>query len=225
MKPEERIQILLGVLAAQADPQNAPAMSKYMRDQFPFFGIRSTQRARLVRSTIGKVSTWPELRYMVELLYAQPQREAHYAALDLLEKNPRVWTEEVIDVMEQLVLTHSWWDTVDRLASPLLGKALDKFPPHRDRPDHWIANESIWLRRVALIYQLKAREQTDRERLGRYIENTMASKQFFLRKAIGWALRQYGYTDPDWVRNFVENHREGLSPLSVREATRALPKN
>lgn len=199
-------------------------MSAYMRGLFPFFGVKTPQRRALVKAG-GKIASWPELQTTVLQLYSKPQREAHYAALDLLEANFRTWTAEVVPLMENLVLTHSWWDTVDRLASPLMGRALQKFPQHQDRPERWIAEDSFWLQRLALLYQLKARESTDRERLARYITATMASPELFLRKAIGWALRQYGYTNPEWVREFVQEHRESLSALSLREATRALPKS
>lgn len=216
------LDALLSALEARSNAEDAVAMAAYMRNLFPFFGIRSTERKALLKKA-NRTANWEDLVWLVETLYAQPQREAHYAALDLLERHSRIWTPEIIPLMERLVLTKSWWDTVDRLASPLMAKALEKFPQHLDRPNQWIAHESFWLQRVALLYQLKARESTDCGRLASYIEKTMLSQEFFLRKAIGWALRQYGYTNPEWVRDFVGRHRQSLSPLSIREGTRALP--
>ncbi len=204
-----------------ADPVNARAMSAYMKNQFPFFGVKAPLRRALMKASIPPAATWQELVECVSLCYAGSERELHHAAIDLLGKNTKVWTSAIVDLLESLVLTHSWWDTVDGLAS-LSGRALARFPEHSERPDSWIEHQSFWLQRVALIYQLQARERTDTERLARYIETTMASKEFFLRKAIGWALRQYGYTDPAWVWAFVESHRSQLAPLSIREATRAL---
>ena len=196
-------------------------MSAYMKERFPFFGVKAPLRRALLKAEVPAATSWDELVELVMLCFGAPERELHQAALDLLARNSKVWTPDLVDLIEQLVLRHSWWDTVDGLAG-LAGKALARFPERSDRPEVWIGHQSFWLQRVALLYQLSAREATDTERLARYIENTMASREFFLRKAIGWALRQYGYTDPAWVRDFVETHRQQLSPLSVREATRAL---
>jgi 3-methyladenine DNA glycosylase AlkD len=208
--------------ASHGQPQDAREMQRYMRDLFPFFGIKTVQRRALVKANSQKSNSWEQLAEWVDELYAQPQREAHYAALDLLEANPKVWRPEVVPLLERLVLTHSWWDTIDRIASPLVPKAFSLFPELADRPEAWTAHEGFWMRRVALLYQRTAGPRTNTDRLSRYIEATMDSPEFFLRKAIGWALRQYGYTDPQWVRQFVETHRARLSPLSIREGTRAL---
>lgn len=197
-------------------------MARYMRDQFLFFGVKTPLRRRLVKSRARALTCWAELQAVVEVLYAAPQREAHYAALDLLEARPGLWTREVFDLLERLTLTHSWWDTVDRISSPLAWKAFQLFPDELGRAEGWIKHQSFWLQRVALLYQRNAKNRTDRERLARYIEQTMDSPEFFLRKAIGWALRAYGYSDPLWVRAWVESHGHRLSPLSLREATRAL---
>jgi 3-methyladenine DNA glycosylase AlkD len=208
-------------LAQEADGPSASAMAAYMKGKFVFFGIKTARRRALMKSHVPRTSDWTQLVTFVELCFAAPQRELHYIAVDTLGDNWRAWTPEVLDLLERLTLTQSWWDTVDPLSSRA-GKALTLFPEQSGRPDQWIEHPDFWLQRLALLYQLRAKEQTDTERLARYVEKTMSSREFFLRKAIGWALRQYGYTDPAWVRAFVDSHRDGLSPLSIREATRAL---
>ena len=128
----------------------------------------------------------------------------------------------MLNLLETLTTTKSWWDSADRLSSPLMWRALRRFPEENGRPDAWIASSDLWLQRAALLYQRTAKAETDTQRLTRYIEATQDSPEFFLRKAIGWALRQYGYTNPEWVRRFVAEH-PNLSALSRREALRALP--
>ena len=212
---------LYSVLSQNADVAKAQAMSVYMRNLFSFLGIKTPERKALVRECGLKLSDFATLRALVELCFQAHPREAHYAGLDILEAHPHLWTPEVIDLLENLVTLHSWWDTVDRISSPLIWRALEKFPEGKDRPDLWIASPNFWLQRTALLYQRTAKSRTDTARLARYIEQTQESSEFFLRKAIGWALRQYGYTDPDWVRRFVQDHPQ-LSALSRREALRAL---
>jgi 3-methyladenine DNA glycosylase AlkD len=214
---------ILADLARHGCPQQAEPMARYMRDQFPFFGVKTPRRQELLRVHAARVNDWTQLQRLSELLFTAPQREAHYAALDLLQARRDLWTPEVLLLLERLTLTHSWWDTVDRIAAPLVWQAFQMFPQELARPDRWIEHPSLWRQRVALLYQRTAKEKTDRDRLARYIEATMDSPEFFLRKAIGWALRQYGYTDPEWVRAFVQRRRDRLSALSLREATRALP--
>lgn len=199
-------KILCSILEQNADSTKAQAMSDYMRNLFPFLGIKTPERKALVRGCDIKLPDFATLRDLVELCFHAGPRETHYAGLDILEIHSRLWTPEVLDLLEELVTVHSWWDTVDRISSPLLWRALEKFPEEKERPDLWIASPNFWLQRTALLYQRTAKLRTDTARLARYIEQTQESSEFFLRKAIGWALRQYGYTDPDWVRQFVQDH-------------------
>ncbi len=118
----------------------------------------------------------------------------------------------------RLITTGSWWDTVDTLASNVVGGIMRRHPAAVSTMDSWLADGNMWLVRSALLYQLRYREQTDLDRLFRYCLAQAGHRDFFIRKAIGWALRQYAWTDPEAVRAFVDKHRDELSPLSVREA-------
>ncbi len=215
-------QTAWSALEENADSTLAEPMSAYMRNRFPFLGIKTPQRRALAKNLPLKFKNFSSLRNLVEQCYRSDFREAHYLGLDLLEKNAKLWTDEVFDLFEQLILTHSWWDTIDRISSPLVWRALASFPGEISRLDDWSRSSNFWLQRTALLYQRTAKEKTDTVRLSRYIELTLDSPEFFLRKAIGWALRQYGTTNPEWVRDFVRSH-PNLSALSLREATRSLP--
>lgn len=215
-------EIVWSALEENAEKSTAKPMSAYMRHRFPFLGIKTPQRRNLAKNLSLEIPDFASLRNLVELCFQAEAREAHYVGLDILEKNSKLWTAEVFELFEKLIQTHSWWDSIDRISSPLVWKALGRFPDQLYWVDRWSTESDFWLQRTALLYQRTAKEKTDKVRLARYIEQTMENPEFFLRKAIGWALRQYGYTDPQWVREFVTAHPT-LSALSVREATRALP--
>ena len=129
---------------------------------------------------------------------------------------------DAIDEVEQLIMTRSWWDTVDPLACRTVATLVTQHPDLRAIVDQWIDDDNLWLIRSALIHQLFYKDQTDADRLFSYIEHQAAHTDFFVRKAIGWALRQYGRTDPDAVRSFVASHDSELSGLSKREALKHL---
>ncbi len=124
--------------------------------------------------------------------------------------------------MRELITTKSWWDTVDTLAAHTVGPLVAAHPELADTMDAWVGDENMWLSRTAILHQLRYKERTDAERLFRYCTARAGHKDFFIRKAVGWALREYAYTDPDGVRAYISEHRDNLSPLSVREASKHL---
>jgi 3-methyladenine DNA glycosylase AlkD len=187
---------LTNALAAEADPGIAEGQARYMRDQFRFLGLKTPARNAVLRAWI--------------------QRELHYAGLHLLEKSLRLGGPEAIELLEELALTHSWWDTVDWIAK-LAGIHFRRYPAQiRPVTGRWMDSGEIWLQRLALIFQLSYREQTDRELLFGYILRIAESREFFLQKGAGWALRQYARTDPDAVLHFVQEYP--LPALTRREA-------
>jgi 3-methyladenine DNA glycosylase AlkD len=127
-------------------------------------------------------------------------------------------TPEFLPTAGQLITTKPWWDTVDTLADHVVGMIVARHPEAVSTMDSWLLDDNLWLARTALLHQLTYRDRTDVDRLFRYCLARADHKDFFIRKAIGWALRQYAWTDPEPVRAFVEEHRAVLSPLSVREA-------
>lgn len=202
-----------------ADPEKAAPMEAYMRNQFVFLGIKTPERTQLLRE-FWKQNEKPqgeELFQTAEQLWQLSEREFHYMAMGLLEKYSKEAKPSHIDVLERWVTTQSWWDTVDFLAAHLVGYQLSKYPALiADYTERWIMSDNLWLRRTAILYQLKYKHHTDTERLFDYIRRTKDESEFFIRKAIGWALREYAKTDAAAVHRFVKE--TPLSPLSKKEA-------
>lgn len=221
---ENAVRALQQAFIAAADAERAEGMRAYMRDQFPFIGIPSPERRRLARAALG-ASGKPnaeELLATVEALWALAEREYQYAASDLLARHAKLLQPEHLPRVRQLILTKSWWDTVDALAAQVVGAMVATHPELATAMDEWAESDELWLARTAILHQLGYKERTDEERLFRYCLANAANPDFFMRKAIGWALREYTKTAPDAVRRFVEAHREQLSPLSRREALRRI---
>ncbi|WP_433057988.1 DNA alkylation repair protein [Dactylosporangium sp. CS-033363] len=217
----ERLQSVFG---AAADPGQAAPMRAYMRDRFAFLGITSVPRRALTRDVLRDAPrpTEAELAATARACWGLAEREYQYFACDCLVKHARLLTPASMPLLHDLITTKSWWDTVDALASNVVGPIVRAFPAERATMDAWTApGTDLWLVRTAILHQLKYRDQTDRNRLFDYCEAWAGERDFFIRKGIGWALREYAKTDPAGVRSFVDTH-PGLSPLSVREALKNL---
>ena len=215
---------LVDVFAAAADPERAVAMRAYMREQFPFLGIPSPQRRALAREVLTGLArpTAEDLRRVALACWERPEREYQYFACDWLRRHVAVCPAGFVDTARQLVTARSWWDTVDSLAAHLVGPLVRRHPELVSTMDDWVRDEDMWLARAAILHQLGYREATDADRLFSYCLLRAGHRDFFIRKAIGWALREYARTDPDRVRTFVRSHEGRLSPLSVREAVQHL---
>ncbi|WP_042167000.1 DNA alkylation repair protein [Paenibacillus gorillae] len=215
----EYIEALEQWLRKHANPEQAVPMQAYMRNQFPFLGLKSPERVELVKSFWKEhgVPKGEELLTAAVELWSLPEREFHYTALNLLDKRKKTAEISDIKVLGKLIVEHSWWDTVDILAAHSIGSLLRKYPELvSDYTERWIQSDNMWLRRTALLYQLRYKESTDTERLFRYMESCKHEEEFFIRKAIGWALREYAKSDEEAVVRYVQG--AGLSPLSVKEA-------
>ncbi|MCD1261456.1 DNA alkylation repair protein [Paenibacillus athensensis] len=212
-------QKLEACLRDRGNRQIKPAMEAYQRNQFPFLGIRSPELAVLLRAFWQEegLPAADELLIVVAELWALPEREYHYAAMQLLEKRRKLLTPQSLALLERLIVDKAWWDTVDLLASQTVGGLLLRHPELiDDAVARWMASGHMWLQRTALLFQLKYKQRTDTELLFDCIRRLAGSREFFIRKAIGWALREYAKTDAAAVRAFVASVE--LSPLSVREA-------
>lgn len=206
-------------LQALADPLRAAAMAAYMRGRFSFLGIQTTGRRRATRAPMRAAAG--DALAVAEALWQLPQREYQYVACDLLRQQAKHLPPDALPRLLALVRQHSWWDTVDSLAVSVGEMVLR----HRELVvvmDRLIADDDFWLRRVALLHQLSWKMQTDEERLFAYCRRCAPEREFFIRKAIGWALRQYARVQPERVRAFLDAERENLSPLSLREAGKHL---
>ncbi|MFJ5533224.1 DNA alkylation repair protein [Streptomyces sp. NPDC093261] len=210
--------------AAAADPQRAVPMRAYMKDVAPFLGLTTPVRRALAGTVLAGTPRPDEADCTALALrcWALPEREYHYFAVDYLRRHVRQLSSGFLPVTRHLVSTDPWWDTVDALAAHVVGGLVTANPRLRGAMDAWIEDDEPWIARTALLHQLRHKEATDTSRLFAYCVRRSADPDFFIRKAIGWALREYAKTDPDAVRQFVAREATRLSPLSVREALKNL---
>ncbi|MFJ9809671.1 DNA alkylation repair protein [Streptomyces sp. NPDC101158] len=215
---------LTDVYPAAGDPFRAQEMIAYMKGVAPFLGLRSPERRTLSRTVLDGLPAPDETDCAAVALrcFALPEREYHYFAVDYLRRHVKRCSSDFLPVAHTLVTTVSWWDTVDHLAAHVVGALVAADPVLVARMDEWIADEDLWVARTALLHQLRFKSATDADRLFAYCLLRSGHPDFFIRKAIGWSLREYGKTAPDEVRAFVAEHTSRLSPLSVREALKNL---
>lgn len=207
-----------------ADSDYASWCKNYMRNQFDFIGIRTPKRRRITNQFLKGfgVPEKDDLKEVIYTLWDLPEREYQKAALDILNKVKKNLTPHDMPWLTNLIVKKSWWDTIDELSPNIMGYMFQVYPELiPNYADEWILDENIWLQRSALLYQLKYKDQTDEERLFRYIRQCADSEAFFVQKAIGWILREYAKTNPKAVLEFVTKNT--LKPLSKREALKHLP--
>jgi 3-methyladenine DNA glycosylase AlkD len=218
------IHTLRTALEAVADEERAEPMAHYLRDQFPFLGAQAPVLRRAAKPTLdaGRGATGDELVAFADRCWAEPEREFQYVGVLMLRRWVGALESRHLDDLRRFVVTKSWWDTVDSLAAWSVGPLVRADPDLVGTMDRWIADENIWLARTAILHQLSFKADTDGDRLFRYAELRSGDTEFFIRKAIGWALRQYAREEPDRVRTWVEVNRDHLSGLTVREALKHL---
>ena len=214
------IERLTAVYGAAADPERAAAMRAYMKDVAPFLGIPSPERRALSRSVLQGTPRPDERDCTAVALrcWRLPEREYQYFAVDLLRRHVRRLSSGFLPVARHLVTTVPWWDTVDALAAHVVGGLVAADPALTADMDAWIEDDDLWVVRTALLHQLRYGERTDAGRLFGYCLGQSGHPDFFVRKAIGWALREYAKTDPGAVRDFLAREGDRFAPLSVREA-------
>ncbi|HEY5698012.1 MAG TPA: DNA alkylation repair protein [Acidimicrobiales bacterium] len=215
----DRIGALAHALTARRDPEKAAAMAAYMKDQFPFLGVASPERRTAQREALGdwRAPTEDELSDFARACWAKDEREFQYAACDTLLRHVKRIGPDALDLCEDLITDKPWWDTTDALASRVVA-----FHARRPVLERWLTSGNLWLERTAIIHQLGDKQATDEAFLFHACLTHAASTDFFHRKAIGWALRQYAKVSPDTVRIFVADHADELSGLSKREALKHL---
>lgn len=214
---------LIQLFEANKNDENAFWMKKYMRNQFEYYGIKTPMRKELAiaffrEAGLPKTS---EIEDIIDELWKLPQREYQYFADTLLFKMIKELNKKHIKLFERMIANKSWWDTVDYIAVKLVGKHFENFP--EIMPKHieaWNSSGNIWLNRTAILFQLQYKKKTNVDLLLEIIEKHAGSREFFIQKAIGWALREYSKTEENAVRKFVM--QTNLSPLSKREALKWL---
>ncbi|WP_432071945.1 DNA alkylation repair protein [Streptomyces wuyuanensis] len=218
------LERLTAIYPAAADPVRAREAAAYMKDVAPFLGIRTPERRALSRAVLDGTPRPAEADCAAIALrcWRLPEREYHYFAADYLRRHVGRCSSAFVPVARHLIATVSWWDTVDTLAAHVVGALVAADAGLVPVMDRWIEDDDLWVARTALLHQLRHKEATDAERLFRYCLRQSGHPDFFVRKAIGWSLREYAKTDPDAVRGFVDSARDRLAPLSVREALKNL---
>ncbi|MGW2704812.1 DNA alkylation repair protein [Streptomyces sp. NPDC001340] len=214
------LERLTATYAAAADPARAAAMRAYMKDVAPFLGIPTPDRRTLSRTVLAGTPRPDEADCIAIALrcWLLPEREYHYFAVDYLRRHAARCTSAFLPVARHLITTVSWWDTVDLLAAHVVGALVAADPGLTADMDAWITDDDLWVARTALLHQLRYKERTDTDRLFAYCLLQSGHPDFFVRKAIGWCLREYAKTDAESVRGFLERERSRFAPLTVREA-------
>ncbi len=222
LSPDQYFETIRDIFRAHGDPEIAPKQMAYMKFKFDFFGLKMPVWMPLTKKMHleNGLPDGEDLKTLVRLCYADAHRELHYFALETLQKQLKNQPADFIEFLEELIATNSWWDSVDWLAK-LVGIHFQRFPalilPTTSR---WMDTENMWLQRVCIIFQLFYKEKTDTDLMFRYIRRVAGSKEFFLQKAAGWALRQHSKVDPELVLHFIE--RNYLAGLTKREGLRLM---
>ncbi|WP_314366458.1 DNA alkylation repair protein [uncultured Streptococcus sp.] len=215
------VEELVKELKTVANPDNAVAMKAYMKNKFEFLGVKTPARRKLAKAFFKQqtdsVIDWD----FINESWSNPYRELQYAVLDYLESRKKLLIPSDLSHLKKLAQTKSWWDTIDFL-DRLVGSIIARFPETKEIILAWSRDEDIWLRRLAIDHQLLRKEETDTELLEKILVNNLGQTEFFINKAIGWALRDYSKTNPDWVREFIERHQIEMAGLSIREGSKYL---
>lgn len=224
MAADEIVAELDRALRPLADGDRAAAMAAYMQHRFAFLGVAATPRRAAQRDTVRALSALAgdELLDVADACWDRPEREFQYTACDALRRYVDRLDGSHLPRVERLIRTESWWDTVDLLAAHVVGPLVRSDHSMIDVMDAWIADDDIWIARSAILHQLGARGDTDAERLFTYVDRRAGDTEFFIRKAAGWALREYAKVDPTAVRAYVEDRGARLSGLTRREALKHL---
>ena len=202
---------------------NAAQMKQYMRGRYEFFGIKAPERRQLLNSLLKEYGYPRNILDTALKWWNEPEREFQHSAMELLDKRKKKSEPHWIDTYEYMVTHKSWWDTVDFISAKLMGYHFNTWPELIQQYIHkWMDSGNIWLQRSCLLFQLKYKKDTDWELMKDLIERLKHSDEFFIRKAIGWVLREYSKTYPERVVDFVD--KAGLTGLSRREALKVINK-
>lgn len=202
----------------------AESMSKYMQDKFRFLGVRGATRTEIYKKYFPDARKTKTIDWnFVENCWNKEEREFQYVVVYYLKSMQKFLKREDISRLKYLIVTKSWWDTVDLLAK-VVGSLVIRIEGYDQIMLEWSKDSNIWLKRVAILYQLSLKEKVDKQVLERILVNNLGDSEFFINKAIGWALRDYSKFNPEWVREFIEKNKNGMTNLSIREASKYLDK-
>lgn len=201
---------------------NAIPMEKYMRNKFRFLGIKTPERRKLAKKLFKNIDKNTEIDWdFVFKCWENDFREMQYLALDYIKILQKTLLPKDITDLKKLIVSKSWWDTIDNI-DLIIGQMALEFEKIDEILLEWSISENIWLRRIAIDHQLLRKENTKTEVLEKILTNNFWSDEFFINKAIGWALRDFSKTNPVWVKNFLEKYSSKMSSLSIKEASKYL---
>ena len=200
----------------------AESMEKYMQDKFRFLGIRGGTRTEIYKKYFPDARKTKTIDWdFVERCWNKEEREFQYAVVYYLKAIQRFLKREDISRLKYLIVTKSWWDTVDLLAK-VVGSLVIRIEGYDQIMLEWSKDSNIWLRRVAILYQLSLKDKVDEQILDNILVNNLGNSEFFINKAVGWALRDYSKFNPEWVREFIKENKANMTNLSIREASKYL---
>ena len=215
------VEELVKDLKAVANPDDAVAMKAYMKNKFEFLGVKTPARRKLAKAFFKQQTDSVIDWNFINEAWNNPYRELQYATLDYLESRKKLFTPSELPRLKELAQTKSWWYTIDFL-DRLVGSIIARFPETKEIILSWSCDEDIWLRRLAIDHQLLKKEEMDTGLLEKILVNNLGQTEFFINKAIGWALRDYSKTNPNWVRDFIERHQAEMAALCIREGSKYL---
>ena len=198
----------------------AESMSKYMQDKFRFLGVRGATRTEIYKKYFPDARKTKTIDWdFVENCWNKEEREFQYVVVYYLKAMQKFLKREDISKLKYLIVTKSWWDTVDLLAK-VIGSLVIRIEGYDKIMLEWSKDSNIWLRRVAILYQLSLKDKVDEIILDKVLVNNLSDSEFFINKAIGWALRDYSKYNPEWVREFIKKNKDNMANLSIREASK-----
>jgi len=218
--PHPYLKAIQKIFASNTDATIAKGAKAYLLNQFEFYGIKTPLRRTLSKAfyKANPIKDHTELSTIVKECFNEPQRELHYFAIELMGHHKKLWSKKTLPLIEWMITHNSWWDSVDSTNTHVISKFFLAFPEFIDEYTYkWNRSSNKWLKRMSILFQLTYHEKTNTTLLTNYIEHCQLEEDFFIRKAIGWALRAYANTDAKWVIKFVKTHPQ-LSNLSKREA-------
>ena len=202
--------------------EQAQKMSKYMLNKFEYIGIKTPERREIFKNFFKEYKNEEKIDWeFVNKCWENKYREFQYVGADYLKNMKDKLTIDDIPKFKRLILEKSWWDTIDNLDMTIGALALKDSNVNKILLE-WSLDENIWLRRIAIDHQLLRKEKTNTELLEKILKNNLGQAEFFINKAIGWALRDYSKTNPEWVKNFIEKNKENMAKLSIKEASKYL---
>ena len=225
--PDEYLDHIKSAYQDKSDPEVAEGQMKYMRGKFEYYGLKAPVWTPILRDIFKERGLFDgdDLKEFVRLCFDDAYREIHYSGLQMIEKKIKKQPADFVDFLEECIQTESWWDSVDWI-NKLVGIHFKRYPNLQYiYSNKWIESDHFWLQRIAIIHQLTYKEKTDFELMKKMILRRADSKEFFIQKAAGWALRQYSKFNSEGVIVFVDENRDRLAPLTKREALRLLGRN